>query len=127
MSSSPESMLSRPDAQGKNALVREDPGPPLKLVIMGGPGCGKGSMSKAIVEKFGVVHVSVGDILRSREGDGSELGQQVVPRRILARTPVLNALFVCGLGISTHGTACIHNLVHPPPRETAHLTLRRLG
>lgn len=86
-------MLSRPEAGGKNSLVREDSSPPLKLIIAGGPGCGKGSLSKAIVEKFGVVHVSVGDILRSREDDGSELGQQVrpIPRpdvRALQRTPL---------------------------------------
>lgn len=61
----------------KNALVTEDPCPPLNLVIMGGPGCGKGTICRAIVEKFGVVHVSVGDILRKRQNDGSDIGEQV--------------------------------------------------
>jgi hypothetical protein len=67
----------RPEAGKASSLVTEDPCPPLKLVIMGGPGCGKGTICKAIVEKFGVVHVSVGDILRKRQHDGTNIGEQV--------------------------------------------------
>jgi adenylate kinase len=58
-------------------LVEEDPTPPPKLVIMGGPGCGKGSLSRAIINKFGVVHVSVGDILREHVANETEFGAQV--------------------------------------------------
>ena len=70
-------MTSRPKAGGNDALIKEDPWPPLNLILMGGPGCGKGTLCKAICEKFGVVHISVGDILRKRQEDGSEIGQQV--------------------------------------------------
>ena len=58
-------------------LVEEDPTPPPKLVIMGGPGCGKGSLCRTIINKFGVVHVSVGDILREHVANETEFGAQV--------------------------------------------------
>lgn len=41
---------------------------------MGGPGAGKGTMSKKIVEKFGVLHISTGDIFRSEVGKQTPLG-----------------------------------------------------
>eukprot|EP00961_Rhodomonas_salina_P242620 3277341-Rhodomonas_salina.1 len=67
----------RPDATLPGALVTEDPNPPPKLIIMGGPGCGKGTLCKKIVDKMGVTHISVGDILRQHVEDGSDLGMQV--------------------------------------------------
>lgn len=41
---------------------------------MGGPGAGKGTMSQKIVEKFGVLHISTGDIFRSEVGKQTPLG-----------------------------------------------------
>lgn len=49
----------------------------MKIVIMGPPGVGKGTQSHGIVEKFGVVHISTGDILRMAIRSGSGLGQKV--------------------------------------------------
>ena len=69
-------VLRRPTA-GPDSLVQEDPTPPPKIVIMGGPGCGKGTVSRAIIEKFGVVHISVGDILREHIANETEFGSQV--------------------------------------------------
>lgn len=43
---------------------------------MGGPGAGKGTMSAKIVEKFGVLHISTGDIFRSEVGNKTELGMK---------------------------------------------------
>ena len=37
----------------------------MNILIMGGPGAGKGTMSARIVEKFNVNHISTGDIFRS--------------------------------------------------------------
>lgn len=34
----------------------------MNILIMGGPGAGKGTMSAKIVEKFNVNHISTGDI-----------------------------------------------------------------
>lgn len=41
---------------------------------MGGPGAGKGTMSKRIVETFNVLHISTGDIFRSEVGKQTPLG-----------------------------------------------------
>ena len=46
----------------------------MNILIMGGPGAGKGTMSAKIVEKFNVNHISSGDIFRSEIGNGTELG-----------------------------------------------------
>ena len=40
----------------------------MNILIMGGPGAGKGTMSAKIVEKFDVNHISTGDIFRSEIG-----------------------------------------------------------
>lgn len=46
----------------------------MNILIMGGPGAGKGTMSAKIVEKFHVNHISTGDIFRSEIGKQTELG-----------------------------------------------------
>ena len=47
------------------------------LVIFGRQGAGKGTQSQRIVDAFGVVHVSTGDMLRAAIAAESELGQAV--------------------------------------------------
>lgn len=46
----------------------------MNILIMGGPGAGKGTMSAKIVEKYNVNHISTGDIFRAEIGNGTELG-----------------------------------------------------
>lgn len=46
----------------------------MNILIMGGPGAGKGTMSAKIVEKFHVNHISTGDIFRSEIGKRTDLG-----------------------------------------------------
>lgn len=46
----------------------------MNILIMGGPGAGKGTMSAKIVEKYNVCHISTGDIFRSEIGNQTELG-----------------------------------------------------
>ena len=47
---------------------------PLHLVIFGRQGAGKGTQSAHIVDAFGCVHVSTGDMLRAAIADETELG-----------------------------------------------------
>lgn len=47
-----------------------------RAVILGAPASGKGTISSRIVEKFGFVHISPGDILRLNIVNGTELGKQ---------------------------------------------------
>lgn len=46
----------------------------LNLVLFGPPGAGKGTQSKKIIEKYGLVHLSTGDILRGEIAAGGTLG-----------------------------------------------------
>lgn len=46
----------------------------INLVLFGPPGAGKGTQSANIIEKYQLVHLSTGDLLRSEIKDGSELG-----------------------------------------------------
>ena len=45
------------------------------IVIFGAPGSGKGTQSDLIIEKYGLGHISTGDVLRSEIKKGSELGK----------------------------------------------------
>ena len=47
----------------------------LNIVIFGAPGSGKGTQSEKIVEKYGINHISTGDVLRAEIKNGTELGQ----------------------------------------------------
>lgn len=47
----------------------------LNIVIFGAPGSGKGTQSERIVEKYGINHISTGDVLRAEIKNGTELGK----------------------------------------------------
>ena len=47
----------------------------LNIVIFGAPGSGKGTQSERIVEKYGINHISTGDVLRAEIKAGTELGK----------------------------------------------------
>lgn len=44
---------------------------------MGPPGAGKGTQAKKLVTRFGMVHLSSGDIFRAEKASGSELGAKL--------------------------------------------------
>ncbi|WP_010662109.1 adenylate kinase [Marinilabilia salmonicolor] len=46
----------------------------LNVVIFGPPGSGKGTQSEKIIEKYGLTHISTGEILRKEINEGTELG-----------------------------------------------------
>ena len=46
----------------------------LNIVIFGAPGSGKGTQSERIVNKYGLNHISTGDVLRNEIKNGTELG-----------------------------------------------------
>jgi adenylate kinase len=43
-------------------------------VLLGAPGCGKGTQAKRLVEKRSLIHLSTGDILRDAVSKGTEVG-----------------------------------------------------
>ena len=48
----------------------------LRLVILGRQGSGKGTQCARLMESFGPVHVSTGDMLRAAVATGTEFGRQ---------------------------------------------------
>ncbi len=46
----------------------------LNLVLFGPPGAGKGTQSERLIQKYRLVHLSTGDLLRSQIAAGTELG-----------------------------------------------------
>ena len=49
----------------------------MKIIMLGAPGAGKGTQAKMIADRYGVPHVSTGDIFRANIKDGTELGKEV--------------------------------------------------
>ncbi|XP_048594528.1 adenylate kinase 5, chloroplastic isoform X2 [Brassica napus] len=49
---------------------------PLKVMISGAPASGKGTQCELIVQKFGLVHISTGDLLRAEVSSGTEIGKK---------------------------------------------------
>ena len=46
----------------------------MKIIMLGAPGAGKGTQAKMIAEKYGIPHISTGDIFRANIKNGTELG-----------------------------------------------------
>jgi adenylate kinase len=45
------------------------------IVIFGAPGSGKGTQSELLINSYGFLHISTGDVLRSQIAAGTELGK----------------------------------------------------
>ena len=48
----------------------------MKLIMLGAPGAGKGTQAKRIAAKYGIPHISTGDIFRANIKNGTELGKK---------------------------------------------------
>lgn len=49
----------------------------LNIVIFGAPGSGKGTQSELLIEKYGLHHISTGELLREEAALGTELGKKI--------------------------------------------------
>jgi len=47
----------------------------MKIVLMGAPGCGKGSQATYLTARYSIVHISTGDIFRENISKGTPIGQ----------------------------------------------------
>lgn len=66
----------------------------MRIVLLGAPGAGKGTQCKRIVQRYGLLHLSSGDILRQQRAEGTSLGKkaqnymdsgQLVPDQIVVQ------------------------------------------
>ena len=48
----------------------------MKIIMLGAPGAGKGTHAGKISEKYGIPHISTGDIFRANIKNGTELGKK---------------------------------------------------
>lgn len=66
----------------------------LNLVIFGAPGCGKGTQSEKLIDRYHLHHISTGEVLRDHIARGTELGRtadsyisqgQLIPDELMLR------------------------------------------
>ena len=77
----------------------------MNLLIMGGPGAGKGTMSEKILEKYNILHISTGDIFRSEISQQTELGllaKSYIDKGLLVPDEVTNKMVKSFLEKSDH-------------------------
>lgn len=65
------------------------------ILVVGGPGSGKGILSARLVEECGVVHLSSGDLLREEVAQGTKLGLQV--KNIMSQGGLVNSAIMVAL------------------------------
>jgi adenylate kinase len=49
----------------------------MRLLLIGAPGAGKGTQAARLAERFGIAHISSGDLLRQHVRDQTALGQKI--------------------------------------------------
>jgi adenylate kinase len=54
-----------------------DTGSQMRLLLIGAPGAGKGTQAGRLAERFGIAHISSGDLLRRHVTDGTSIGQMI--------------------------------------------------
>jgi adenylate kinase len=67
----------------------------LNLVLFGPPGAGKGTQSENLINKYGLVHLSTGDILRSEIARGTSLGKKA--KEVMDRGELVGDDIVIGM------------------------------
>jgi adenylate kinase len=67
----------------------------LNIVLFGPPGSGKGTQSERIIEKYGLTHLSTGDLLRAELAAETELGLQA--KNIMEKGELVSDSIIIGM------------------------------
>jgi adenylate kinase len=67
----------------------------LNLVLFGPPGAGKGTQSEKLIDKYNLVHLSTGDILRSEIARNTDLGRRA--KEVMDRGELVSDEIVIGM------------------------------
>ena len=67
----------------------------LNIVLFGPPGSGKGTQSEKVIAKYGLKHISTGDLLREEVAAQTELGKQA--KEIMDRGELVSDKIVIGM------------------------------
>jgi adenylate kinase len=67
----------------------------LNIVLFGPPGSGKGTQSEKVIAKYGLVHISTGDLLRAEVAAKTELGMQA--KEIMEKGELVSDKIVIGM------------------------------
>jgi adenylate kinase len=65
------------------------------VMMLGSPGAGKGTQAKLMSERYGIPHISTGDILRDNVSRGTELGKKA--RAIMESGALVSDELVCDM------------------------------
>ena len=67
----------------------------LNIVLFGPPGAGKGTQSQKLIEEYGLIHLSTGDILRNEIAQQTQLG--IEAKQIMDRGDLVGDSIVIGM------------------------------
>lgn len=67
----------------------------LNIVLFGPPGAGKGTQAKKLIDKYGLIHLSTGDLLRAEIANGTTLGLKA--KNIMDRGDLVSDEIVIGM------------------------------
>lgn len=91
----------------------------LNIVLFGAPGCGKGTQAALLKERFGLEHISTGEVIRGHIRRGTELGKAVqacIERGELAPDELVISMIADYIATHKDSAGCIYDGF---PRTTA--------
>jgi adenylate kinase len=67
----------------------------MNIILLGPPGAGKGTQARLLVDRYGMVQMSTGEMLRAAKTSGTEMGNRVA--EVMARGELVTDEIVIGL------------------------------
>ncbi len=97
-------------ASNTPTVLTTSAGNAMVIVLFGAPGVGKGTQAQLLSRRFGIPHLSTGEVLRQAIREGSPLGSQVrhyVENGLLVPDELVTALVEQALASSQYQNGCI--------------------